>query len=84
MWALVLGFSVLALTVVLIRNKISHRILKQFVLHLAAAAFVIYAFNYSGWIADLHIPLNAVTIAAIVTLGIPGVLMIIGLQWVVL
>ncbi|MCF2945810.1 pro-sigmaK processing inhibitor BofA family protein [Paenibacillus tarimensis] len=84
MWALILGISILGLVIVIVRNRLSIRLLKQFVLHLAAAALVIYAFNYSGWVADLHIPLNAVTIAAIVMLGIPGVLMIIGLQWTIL
>ncbi len=83
-WALVFGGSLLALAFVLVRSRLSWSWLQRFGLHLAAAAFLIYVLNYSGWIAGYDIPLNPTTVGTVMALGMPGVMLILGLQWTLL
>jgi len=83
-WALVFGGSLLALIFVLVRHRLSWSWLQRFGLHLAAAAFLIYVLNYSGWIGGFEIPLNPSTVGTVMVLGMPGVLLILGLKWTLL
>lgn len=79
--SILLGASLLMLAAVLIRNRMSWGWLKRFAIHIAAAAFVIYLINYSGWAGGAYIPINPATLAAVVLLGVPGIALIVGLQW---
>ncbi|WP_325175592.1 pro-sigmaK processing inhibitor BofA family protein [Paenibacillus sonchi] len=36
--------------------------------------------NFSGLLTDIYIPLNPATIGAVTVLGLPGVLMLMGLK----
>lgn len=75
--------SSIMLAAVILRNKMSWSWLRGFALHFVFAAALLYVLNYSGLIAGMHIPLNPVTIGTVVTLGVPGIALIMGLQWVV-
>ncbi|XEC94852.1 pro-sigmaK processing inhibitor BofA family protein [Paenibacillus tarimensis] len=83
-WMVVFITSLVLLLAVFIRQRITLSMIKRFGLHLVAAALVLYLFNFSGLISDLYIPLNPMTIATVVILGVPGIFLILGLQWVVL
>ncbi|GGG24968.1 pro-sigmaK processing inhibitor BofA family protein [Paenibacillus abyssi] len=83
-WLTLLIVSLVMLIVILIRNRITGAVLKRFALHLIAVALVLYVLNFSGWIAGFYIPLNPATVATVVLLGVPGILLILGLQWTVL
>ncbi|GBF77833.1 hypothetical protein PA598K_06409 [Paenibacillus sp. 598K] len=48
------------------------------------AAIALYVLNFSGFISGFYIPLNPATIAVVVALGVPGIAMMAGLQWLVL
>ncbi|WP_214626617.1 pro-sigmaK processing inhibitor BofA family protein [Paenibacillus agaridevorans] len=83
-WAAMLIGSSALLIWILIRNKMPFSWLKGFVLHLIAAAGVLYILNYSGWIADMYIPLNPITIGTVFVLGVPGIALLTGLQMTVM
>ncbi|MFM9281947.1 pro-sigmaK processing inhibitor BofA family protein [Paenibacillus jiagnxiensis] len=71
-WA-VMFISVVLLFYLLVMKKARAGWLVTFGAHLAIAAMGIYVVNYSGWITQVHIPLNPVTIGAVAVLGLPGV-----------
>jgi len=69
------------LAVVVMRNRLSSLWLRRFALHLVAAAVVLYLLNYSGLIPGMEVPLNPATIGMVVLLGLPGIMLVLGLQW---
>lgn len=82
--ALIFAGSLLALLFILIRQRMTRAWFVRFGLHMALAALVIYGLNELGWIGGVHIPLNPTTIAAVTVLGVPGIMLIAGLQTVLL
>jgi inhibitor of the pro-sigma K processing machinery len=82
-WLSVFIVSSLLLAAALLRNKLSWGMLRGFALHLVLAAALLYVLNYSGVVPGMYIPLNPVTIGTVLTLGVPGIALIVGLQWVV-
>lgn len=82
-WLSILIVSSVLLAIVLFRSKLSWGLLRSFALHLVLAAGLLYLLNYSGLVPGMYIPLNPVTIGTVLTLGVPGVALIVGLQWVV-
>jgi len=82
-WLGLLAVSVTLLVAVLIRSKLSWSWVSRLGLQLVAAALVLYVLNYSGIVSGLQIPLNPITIATVIMLGVPGIFLILGLQWFV-
>lgn len=78
--ATLVGSSVL-LGLVLLKQKLPAGWITRFGAHLALSAMALSALNYSGWITGFYIPLNPVTIGAVTLLGLPGVALIAGMQW---
>lgn len=76
----VLVISVVLLSVIVFRKKLGFGWLSLFGAHLVLAALAIYVVNFSGLITQVHIPLNPATIGAVTVLGLPGVVMLIGLR----
>lgn len=83
LWMSIFIASSVMLVAVVLRNKLSWGWLRGFTLHLVLAAALLYVMNYSELVPGMYIPLNPVTIGTVVTLGIPGIALIVGLQWVV-
>ncbi|MFB5679245.1 pro-sigmaK processing inhibitor BofA family protein [Paenibacillus terreus] len=77
----VMSISVLLLLYLLVMKKAKAGWLVAFGAHLAIAAIGIYVVNYSGWITQVHIPLNPVTIGTVAILGLPGVGLLYALKW---
>lgn len=82
-WLVILIVSSLLLLTVLVRNRISWQWIRSFTIHLVAAAAVLYLLNYSGLIPNMYIPLNPITISTVVALGVPGIVLIAGVQYFV-
>ncbi|WP_340006033.1 pro-sigmaK processing inhibitor BofA family protein [Paenibacillus sp. FSL K6-0276] len=76
----VLVLSVVSLSLIVFRKKLGFGWLSLFGTHLVLAALAIYVVNFSGLITQVHIPLNPATIGAVTVLGLPGVIMLIGLR----
>ncbi|GGD95527.1 pro-sigmaK processing inhibitor BofA family protein [Paenibacillus nasutitermitis] len=80
-WLVLLIVSSLLLAVVILRNQISWLWFRRFALHLIAAAAALYLLNYSGVVPGMEVPLNPATIGTVVLLGLPGIMLVLGLQW---
>lgn len=78
MGVLILSAVLLILTV--FRKKLGWAWLSLFGTHLILAAIGIYIVNFSGVLTDVHIPLNPATIGTVTILGLPGVVMLLGLK----
>ncbi|OKP95900.1 pro-sigmaK processing inhibitor BofA [Paenibacillus sp. P46E] len=76
----VLVLSGLLLLLIVFRKKLGWAWLSLFGTHLLLAALGIYVVNFSGLVTDIYIPLNPATIGAVTVLGLPGVLMLLGLK----
>ena len=79
-WIAVLTVSLLLLIAVVLRSKLSWTWLRRFSLHLVIAAVALYLLNYSGVISGFEVPLNPATIGTVVLLGLPGIMLILGLK----
>lgn len=84
MWMILLIVSTCLLGIVLIRQKLPLGWLTRFGAHLVLSALVIYALNFSGWISGWYVPLNPATIGAVTLLGLPGIGLVLGLQYTLL
>ncbi|MFX3634684.1 MAG: pro-sigmaK processing inhibitor BofA family protein [Candidatus Pristimantibacillus sp.] len=82
-WLVILIISSLLLLTVLVRHRISWQWIRSFAIHLVLAAGVLYLLNYSGLIPNMYIPLNPITISTVVALGVPGIVLIAGVQYFV-
>ncbi|WP_039832489.1 MULTISPECIES: pro-sigmaK processing inhibitor BofA family protein [Paenibacillus sonchi group] len=76
----VLVLSGLLLLLIVFKKKLGWAWLSLFGTHLLLAALGIYVVNFSGLLTDIYIPLNPATIGAVTVLGLPGVLMLMGLK----
>ncbi|RKP48070.1 pro-sigmaK processing inhibitor BofA [Cohnella endophytica] len=83
-WLALLVVSGVSLGYVLIRRKAPKGWLMRFGLHLVMAALALYALNFSGWVNGWYVPLNPFTIGTVAVLGVPGVGLVLGLQWALL
>jgi inhibitor of the pro-sigma K processing machinery len=83
-WLVTLIGSSVLLSGVILRNKLSWRWIKRFALHLVVAAMALYLLNYSGAVHGFEVPLNPTTIGTVVLLGLPGIILMVGLQQVLL
>ncbi|MEK4848820.1 pro-sigmaK processing inhibitor BofA family protein [Paenibacillus sp. FSL H7-0756] len=76
----VLIISAALLVLIVFRKRLGWAWLSVFGTHLILAALGIYIINFSGVVNDLHIPLNPTTIGAVTILGLPGVVLLLGLK----
>ncbi|TVX96822.1 pro-sigmaK processing inhibitor BofA family protein [Cohnella terricola] len=83
-WLVLLIASGLSLGIVLLRRNVPKGWLTRFGLHLALAAAALYALNFSGWVTGWYVPLNPFTIGTVAVLGLPGIGLVLGLQWALL
>ncbi|AIQ44593.1 pro-sigmaK processing inhibitor BofA [Paenibacillus sp. FSL R7-0273] len=72
--------SVILLGLIVFRKKLGWAWLTLFGSHLVLAALGIYIVNFSGLLTEVYIPLNPATIGTVTVLGLPGVLMLLGLK----
>lgn len=72
--------SLLMLLYLWISRRLGFAWLTRFGLHVVLAALGIYVVNFSGLIAEVYIPLNPVTMATVLVLGLPGVGLLLGLK----
>lgn len=76
MWWAIFIVSASLLVVLLLRRQHSARWLAYVGLNAVFAALLLYAVNWLGAGYDFRIPINAVTVATVGVLGVPGLLML--------
>jgi inhibitor of the pro-sigma K processing machinery len=79
-WLGILILSSVLLVAIVLRSKLSWSWLRRLALHLVAAAVALYLLNYSGLVSGFEVPLNPATIGTVVLLGLPGILLVLGLK----
>lgn len=82
LWMGLLIVSSFLLLLTLIRQKWSWRWLGYAVMHVVVAAFLLYFVNLVGSHYDFKIPVNIPTVATTLILGVPGIMMLVGLKLV--
>jgi inhibitor of the pro-sigma K processing machinery len=83
-WLVFLIISASSLGVVLLRRNVPKGWLMRFGVHLVVTAMALYALNFSGWVTGWYVPLNPFTIGTVALLGLPGIALVLGLQWTLL
>jgi inhibitor of the pro-sigma K processing machinery len=84
LWLVLLVISAASLGVVLLRRNVPKGWLTRFGVHLVVTAMALYALNFSGWVTGWYVPLNPFTIGTVAMLGLPGIALVLGLQWTLL
>ncbi|TKH45416.1 pro-sigmaK processing inhibitor BofA [Paenibacillus terrae] len=77
---LVLIACVVVLSYLILKKRLGIGWLTVFGAHMALAAIALYVINYSGWITQVYIPINPVTMGAVTVLGMPGIALLLGLK----
>ncbi|MOA19058.1 SigmaK-factor processing regulatory protein BofA [compost metagenome] len=72
--------SLFLLLYIWITRKLGFAWLTRLGLHVVLAALGIYIVNFSGLITEVYIPLNPITIGTVLILGLPGVVLLLGLK----
>lgn len=72
--------SLFMLLYIWITRKLGFAWLTRLGLHIALAALGIYIVNFSGLLTEVYIPLNPITIGTVLILGLPGVVLLLGLK----
>jgi inhibitor of the pro-sigma K processing machinery len=84
LWLVLLIVSAASLGAVLLRRNVPKGWLTRFGVHLVVTAMALYALNFSGWVTGWYVPLNPFTIGTVAMLGLPGIALVLGLQWTLL
>ncbi|MDF2670518.1 MAG: pro-sigmaK processing inhibitor BofA [Paenibacillus sp.] len=72
--------SAVMLVALLLRNRHARSWLAYAMLHVVVAAFLLYFLNLLSAYTGFRIPINLPTVTSVVVLGVPGVLMLVGLK----
>ncbi|MDQ0918151.1 inhibitor of the pro-sigma K processing machinery [Paenibacillus sp. V4I5] len=76
----VLIFSSLMLVFLIFRSRGGARVLSALGLNVVVAAFLLYTLNLLSTYTQFELPINTVTLGTVTVLGIPGVLLLVGLK----
>ncbi len=76
----ILIVSLFMLLYIWITRKLGFAWLTRLGLHIVLAALGIYIVNFSGLLTEVYIPLNPITIGTVLILGLPGVVLLLGLK----
>jgi inhibitor of the pro-sigma K processing machinery len=79
-WWGILSLSLLLLLIVLIRRRNAVQWLTYAGLNIAGAGILLYVTNWAGGAYGFHIPINGTTVAAVGTLGLPGLMLLAALK----
>ena len=80
-WVVLIACAVL-LTYLILKRNLGIGWLAVFGAHMALAAIALYVINYSGWITQVYIPINPVTMGTVTILGLPGIVLLLGLKMI--
>ncbi|MCR8642554.1 pro-sigmaK processing inhibitor BofA family protein [Paenibacillus sp. N1-5-1-14] len=80
----VLALSAFGLLYQLAANRKFGQVAARFGLQLVFGAFLLYMLNVTSGYTGFTLPINLVTLGTVGVLGLPGVALLVGLDWIVL
>jgi len=83
-WLSILICSLALLVLIASRAGLKIRWIGYGLVNLLAGAVLLYVINAVGVFGSLTIPINLVTVAVVGILGIPGILLLAALKWILL
>jgi inhibitor of the pro-sigma K processing machinery len=83
-WLWIFLASSLLLVLIILRSRLGWKWVPALALNIVIAALLLYLSGLAEPYTHVHIPINAVTIATVTVLGIPGVMLLAALQFAVL
>lgn len=78
-WGLLI-LSSLMLLVTVLRNRGAGRLLSALGLNVVVAAFLLYTLDLLSAYTQVDLPINTATLGTVTVLGVPGVLLLVGLK----
>lgn len=82
-WIVVFAVSSLTLVIVLLRNQLSRLSLKKVIVHWIVAATMLFLMNYVEFTQPYALPINPLTIGTTAVLGLPGLALLMGTQYLI-
>ncbi len=79
-WAVLFGSAALLL-MILFRWKIRWRWFVYAALNICFAALALYLINISGILEHVHIPINPATLLMVGILGVPGLVLLVAMEF---
>jgi len=83
-WLTIFVASSAGLLVMLLRKPLSRISLKKVIVHWVIAATALFLLNYIEIMQPYALPINPLTIGTTAVLGLPGILLLMGVQYIVL
>lgn len=83
-WLIILIASSAALLITLLKSRFSRISLKKVIVHWILAATLLFLLNYFEFTEQVAVPINPLTIGTTAVLGIPGLGLLIGAQYLLL
>ncbi len=74
--------STLSLLILLLKNQFSRKKLQQFIVHWLMAGILLFGMNYFEFTQAFAVPINLFTLATTAILGLPGLALLVGTQYV--
>jgi len=83
-WLTIFVASTIGLIIVLLRKPLSRISLKKVIVHWVLAATALFLLNYIEFTQPYALPINPLTIGTTAVLGIPGIVLLMGVQYIIL
>lgn len=80
----VLVFSSLMLVLIVFRSRSGGKLVASLGLNVVVAAFLLYILNLGSAYTHIELPINTATLGTATILGIPGVILLIGVKFALL
>lgn len=79
LWWILLGVSLILITILLFRTRTGSRWVKWFSIQLIVGIVLLYAVNYFGSSYFFYLPINFATLGTVAILGVPGIFLLVAI-----
>jgi inhibitor of the pro-sigma K processing machinery len=83
-WMIVFAVSVILLAVILLRSKGAFHALGYIALNIVLSVFVLYFIGYFESYTGFRIPINPATVLTVGILGVPGLMLLVAVRFIVI
>lgn len=75
--------SGLSLFILLLRNQSSRKRFQQLIIHWLVAGVILFGINYFQFTQAFAVPINLMTLGTTAILGLPGLALLVGVQYII-